>query len=83
MHAYGPNTAVRTHVNVCMQTACNCMHATHKYFCKGMDQSLNRYSTLHLYCIVSFVWDDIRGKGNVCHGSTCHAIRGIAIGEGV
>ena len=46
-----------------------------------MDQSLIRYPTLHLYCIVSFVWDDIRGKGNVCHGSTCHAIRGIAIGE--
>jgi len=25
-----------------------------------------------IYCIVSFVWDDIRGKGIVCHGSTCH-----------
>ena len=29
LHSFGPNTAVHMHVNVCMQTAFNCMRATH------------------------------------------------------
>ena len=42
LHAFGPNTAVRMHANVCMQTAFNCMRATHQEQLQEKDQQLQK-----------------------------------------